>query len=312
MSTSENTVGHIEDAVIPTSKYRGVFDNFKLQYSLHADIDTKDGRGYTGVFCDYESGEWNYRQFIAWIAEHLPSFALTPEEFTDLNDRNMLEKLERAAGIIYGRKNIVDRRGEFGELILHGLIRDIYQTTPLISKIFYKTGVGETVKGADCVHVIEKDGEIDSLWLGEAKFYKDGNAGLTEAVKSVEDMLNRLANREEFLTIRHHLKDSTASISKKAEELLSDATSLDKIKAKICVPMLVTYDSDVTNAHIADTSVFRQELNTELQPFIEKYLSKTTGIKEVDVHIFFMPLKSKKRLVEILDTFIDRKRSIEL
>jgi len=295
--------------IVATPRYRGGFDNFKLQYTLHADIGGKT-HGYTGIFCDFESGEWNYPQFIAWFSEHLPSFALTPEEFIDLNDRNMIEKLERAASMLYGKKHLVEQRGEFGELVLHGLIRDIYGTTPLISKIYYKTAPGETVKGADCVHVIEKGDEIDSLWLGEAKFYADGTDGLTKAIKSVKDMLRRLADREEFIAVKHHLNGNSSSIAKKAEELLSSAVSLDKIKAKICIPILVTYDSSVTNSHNSDTMLFRHELDIEIQPYIKSFLSRMSAITEVDVHIFFMPLKSKDELVKRLDTYIDRKRAL--
>jgi len=311
MDKSEDADGSVTATIAPVYRYEGSFKNFKLQYTLHENIGSGQ-HGHTGIFCDYESSDWNYSQFISWFSEHLPSFALTPQEFSDLNDRNMIEKLERAAAMLYSRKHKVDRRGEFGELILHGLIRDIYQTTPLISKIYYKSAPGETVKGADCVHVIEKDGEVDSLWLGEAKFYSDGSEGLREAVASVQAMLTRLENKEEFITIKHHLKDSQSAIARKAEELLSDAVSLDKIKAKLCIPILVTYESSVTQKHSADSDLFREQLNAEIEPLIRSFLEKTRGIKEVDVHIFFMPLKDKAKLIEILDTFVDKKRSIQI
>ena len=299
-----------EGALVKASpRYEGSFTSFKLQYSLHKDLGDGD-HGHTAVFCDYEEGEWNYRQFVSWFSEHLPSFALTPEELSDVSDRNMIEKLERSAALMYGKKHKVDRRGEFGELILHGLIRDIYKTTPLISKIYYKTAPGDTVKGADCVHLIEKNSDVDSIWLGEAKFYTNAKEGLAEAVKSVKDMLGRLSGREEFIVIKHHLKGNQASIARKAEELLSDAVSLDKIKAKICVPILVTYESDVVSTHTTDGSIFRNQLRAEIEPFIKSYLDKISSVKEVDVHVFLMPLKSKERLISTLDAFIDKKRSL--
>lgn len=294
-------------STLPTD---GIIGDFRLNFTRHV-TGTENRRGHTGVFCDYESGEWNYRQFIAWISSHLLSFALTPREILDLSDSNASEKLERAAGNVYGRKNKIERRGEIGELILHGLVRDIFKTKPLISKIYFKTAPGEAVKGADCVHVIESAGEIDSLWLGEAKFYKDGTKGVTAAVSSVIDMLTRFNDRQEFVTIKHHL-DGSDPIAKKAEMLLSDSSSLDKIKAKIVVPILVTYESPTTLKHSTDSEQFRSELAQEIGPFIAQYLDETSSIKEVELHIFFMPLKNKKALVELFDKYIDKKRSIEI
>lgn len=294
----------------PTPATEDLLKDFKLHFTRHV-TGTEDRRGHSGIFCDYESGEWNYRQFMAWVNSHLLSFALTPREISDLNDSNAPEKLERAASNVYGRKNKIERRGEIGELILHGLVRDIFGTKPLISKIYFKTAPGETVKGADCVHVIELDGEIDSLWLGEAKFYKNGTKGITAAVASVKDMLTRFSDRQEFVTIRHHL-DNSDLIAEKAESLLSDATSLDKIRAKITMPILVTYESPITIKHTVDSEQFRSELAQEIEPFITQYLNETSSIEEVELHIFFMPLKNKKDLVELFDKYIDKKRSVEI
>ena len=292
----------------PTSD--GILTGFTLNFTRHV-TGTANKRGHSGVFCDYETGDWNYRQFISWINSHLMSFALSPREIADLNDSNAPDKLERAASNVYGRKNKIERRGEIGELILHGLVRDVFDTKPLISKLYFKTAPGETVKGADCVHVIEVAGEIDSLWLGEAKFYKNGSKGVTAAVDSVKDMLTRFKDKQEFVTIRHHL-DNSDPIAKKAELLLSDATSLDKIKAKITVPILVTYESAVTQKHTVDSEQFRLELAEEIEPFITQYLSETSSIQEVELHIFFMPLKNKKALVGLFDQFIEKKRAIEI
>lgn len=284
--------------------------SFKLNFTHHSPSPTNK-RGHSGVFCDYESGDWNYRQFVSWINEHIMSFALSPKELVDLGDRNVAEKMERAASNVYGRKNKVERRGEIGELILHGLVRDVFGTKPLISKLYFKTAPGETVKGADCVHIVEVDEEIESLWLGEAKFYRDGNAGVEAAVASVKDMLTRFKDRQEFVVIRNHL-DGSDPIMQKAEQLLSDAVSLDKIRAKITIPILVTYESEVTQRHTADSDTFRRELRAELMPFISKYIEDTADIEEVELHIFLMPLKSKADLVGLFDRYVDGKRAIEI
>lgn len=289
-------------------RYAGVFNRLELQYTKHSDIS--DGkRGHTAVYCNYEDGEWNYRQFITWISKHLPSFALNSKEIKQLKDTTAIEQIERAVGNVYSERHISENRGEIGELILHGLITDIYGTIPLISKIYRKTAMGDTVKGADCVHFIELDGKLDSLWLGESKFKKDPTSGIREAVASITEMIDSLANWEEFIVIRQHLDDEIP-ISKEVEKLLSRASSLNDIKAKICVPVLVTYNSKVTAAHTEHSKQFVEELNKEIEPYISSFLTKTTGIKEVDIHVFFMPIKSKDNLIKIFDRFLASKRAI--
>jgi hypothetical protein len=62
------------------------------------------------------------------------------------------------------------KRGEFGELILHLILRDFHNTIPLLSKIYFKDSIGHTVHGFDAVHI---DPVNKTLWLGESKLYID-------------------------------------------------------------------------------------------------------------------------------------------
>ena len=62
------------------------------------------------------------------------------------------------------------RKREFGELILHLLLRDFHKTLPLLSKIYFKDSAGFAVHGFDSVHV---QPATKTLWLGESKLYID-------------------------------------------------------------------------------------------------------------------------------------------
>src|SRR3712207_6996007 len=53
------------------------------------------------------------------------------------------------------------KRGEFGELLLHSVIRDVFHSEPAISKIFFKDSANDTVKGFDAVHVVEVEGSLE-------------------------------------------------------------------------------------------------------------------------------------------------------
>lgn len=97
------------------------FDEFLLKWSSHRE-HTDTTVGHTTIYCDYDTGEWNYRQFITWFSKHLISFALTPSEAKAINDENAADKLERAATILFEKKILKedenDTRGEIGELLL--------------------------------------------------------------------------------------------------------------------------------------------------------------------------------------------------
>ncbi len=58
----------------------------------------------------------------------------------------MQRMTKKAAQIVYNTTKY-GSRGEFGETLLHIAIRQIYQTIPAVSKIYYKSAVNETVKG---------------------------------------------------------------------------------------------------------------------------------------------------------------------
>ncbi len=77
-----------------------------LQPSLH------------GVCAGYESGAWRVEQLSRYLMEWLPEFSLSFSERESINDTNLVSQLRKAAQIVYDTDKY-DRRGEFGELILH-------------------------------------------------------------------------------------------------------------------------------------------------------------------------------------------------
>lgn len=280
------------------------FTGFKLAYTIHED-NNHAKRGHTGLHVQYESGDWHYAGFFDWLKSHILSYALTTKEIIDITADNAPAKTALAARMIHNREKNIDNRGEIGELILHGLIRDLYKTTPLISKIYYKSDTSDTVKGFDAVHVIydEAKDEITSLWLGEAKFHTDAKNAIYKAFQSATGFLEDRKMKREFVLIRNHLDDSNAA-SKRAEELLSQATSLDMIRPRICVPVLITYVSDVTNKHTKVSAEFIDEIKTEIQANIDHFATKFKDIEDVHVHVFFMPLRDKDKVEHLFNETI--------
>src|SRR5690349_10538753 len=70
----------------------------------------------------YELGEWRSEALCKHILEWLPEFALRYSEWNTLNHTDAMAKIAKAASTIYESDNF-QRRGEFGEILLHILLR---------------------------------------------------------------------------------------------------------------------------------------------------------------------------------------------
>ncbi|EXE12703.1 hypothetical protein J559_3000 [Acinetobacter sp. 983759] len=132
------------------------------------------------VCAGYELGEWRETQFANHVMQWLPEFALNYQEVRSMSAHNAVALLQKAARSIY-QTDKFQSRGEFGELILHIILRQCFKTTPAISKIFFKDSRNDTVKGFDSVHVVY-DGSTLDLYLGEVKFYTNINRAISDVI----------------------------------------------------------------------------------------------------------------------------------
>ena len=112
--------------------------------------------------------------------------------------------------------------------------------------------------------------------------------------------------QKEFLTIRNHFDDSHEA-TKQAEILMSGFTSLDEIKARLCIPVLIAYESPATITHKKISDKFLEELDTEIQEHTDTFLDKfkLEDNLDVDIHVFFFPLKDKKKALEVYGQHVD-------
>ncbi|MYD74906.1 MAG: DUF1837 domain-containing protein [Gammaproteobacteria bacterium] len=112
--------------------------------------------GLTGLCVGYELGSWRRDQFAEHVLEWIPEFALSWSEADGLHAGNATQLIRRAAQRVYSTDTYA-KRGEFGELFLHIAIRQVFQTIPAVSKIYFKDTPNDVVKGFDCVHVVVHD-----------------------------------------------------------------------------------------------------------------------------------------------------------
>ena len=260
--------------------------------------DLTSSTGKTGASVGYEQNVWRCEQFADHILEWLPEFALSPAETDSLRANNAVAFVRKAARSIYATDKY-QRRGEFGEILLHILMRQSFHTIPAISKIYYKDNSNDTVKGFDAVHVLNSDHDPElELWLGEAKFYQNVTAAIEDVIVEIRNHTEHDYLRQEFAVIGNKINDDWPG-SQALKDLIHRNRSLDEVFARMCIPVLLTYDSPTVKRHnIADDTYitdFIDEINQNYARF------QRAGLPDsIRVHLFLLPLKRKAELVEAL------------
>lgn len=228
-----------------------------LELRVH---DLSAAPGLTGLCVGYEAGDWRTDRLADHVFEWLPEFALKATEWD--GGGNPVAAVRKAARRVYETGKF-ERRGEFGELLLHIAIRQAFGSFPAISKIFYKTATNDPVKGFDAVHVVGTGDELE-LWLGEVKFYQDVRKAIREVVAELQAHTAFDYLRGEFILILDKLDDSTPH-AESLRRLLSPNVSLDTVFSRASLPVLLTYDSDCVNAHSVCDSLYGQAFQDEVR-----------------------------------------------
>lgn len=255
-------------------------------------------QGLSGLCLGFEKGQWRSNRFSEYVFEYLPEFCLTSSELEKIDYRNAASMLKRAAQLVFKTKKF-ENRGEFGELILHAVLREVFHTIPAISKIYYKSAKNKTVEGFDAVHVIVSKKSLE-LWLGEVKFYKDIDKAIADVVKEINGHADIDYLRDEFALICNKI-DSSWKYADRLGYLLDPNVSLDTVFDNTCIPVLLTYESKTTKDYDAIKSQYKKKIEDELRTHYTKFFK--SGLPNIKIHLFLIPLKSK---AEILQKLQDR------
>ena len=252
----------------------------------------------------YECGEWRSSQLAEHTMEWLPEFCLTASELKSLKPGNAFSMIKKAARMVYQTEKYKSR-GEFGELFLHMILRQIYKSIPAISKIYFKDSVNHTFKGYDAVYIVQIDGKLE-LWLGEVKFYNNATDAIRDVIAEIQEHTRQDYLRNEKMLLANKI-DPDLSFYPTLSKLLDQNTSLDELFDCACIPILITYDSDTLKKHNKTTDDFDKELETEVLAIRQKIEKKTSNLNlPVKIHLFLLPLQEKSLLIQKLDEQLKR------
>lgn len=267
------------------------------------------------------NNQYRWTELVKKIISVIHEFSFGFHEGTSTQNTETLEKLVEAANSIYkidefqkvrdiynNSGHIGDdlddkylRRGEFGELILHLILRDHLDTIPLLSKIYFKDSLGHTVHGFDCVHIEPK---TKTLWIGESKLYIDPKRGLSELIKDIEEHFKVDYLDSEFGLIAKKVKHfKNIPESDHWKKLLSSSTKLKDKLNEICIPLLCTYSCDLfTKYDDEGAPEFVNEYDQKIRS-LKKYFddrNKHPFKSRLKIILILLPVKCKKELVKKL------------
>ena len=257
-------------------------------------------------------------EFTRAVINTIPEYVFAQYENPDIPQTDAVEKLREAAKSIYKirdydlmrrwyldeDKSVEDeiklgdsRRGEFGELILHLLLRDFKNTIPLISKVYFKDSIGIPAHGFDAVHITPNDGV---LWLGESKFYTNSKSGIKELIGDLENHFKREYLNEQFLIIKKNVENNSIP---QRDEWIQKLTQCNKMSDKlktINIPLLCTYPHDIyklfDNLDKKEAIEYHEKNINELKTYFDEQNHHPLKNK-LNVILLLFPIRNKKELI---------------
>lgn len=235
--------------------------------------------------------------FAEHLIEWLPEYAL-PEDELAVTHANMYVKLKKAAVRVYTSEKY-KKRGEAGEIALHAICRDYFDTLPISNRVFYKSASNDVVKAFDMVHARFPQAGGVELWLGESKLYLDTKGAIAEALKSVTEHLEQGFLKEQKLLLGPQIPKSTPRYDE-LMELFEPQTSLDKFISSGVFVIGILSNSKACSAATQISEEYKANLEKELAE-ISSRIAKSGLTKSLRILLVYVPLADKDGFVKEFD-----------
>jgi hypothetical protein len=121
---------------------------------------------------------------------------------------------------------------------------------------------------------------------------------IRDVVGELRDHLDEDYLRTEFMLLKSKV-DPNWPGAEAFQALIRKNASLDQIFSSVCIPVLVTYDSTCLTAHKQANEAYIEAFKAEIQQYYDAFAKKDLP-KKVRVHLFLLPLNTKKLLIKEL------------
>ncbi len=297
-------------------------DNFLEELIPTTTLSPISNKSILSIVNDFEDNNWRYKKFNQFIWNNISQDALTKEERDSLIESpdSILEKAASRLRIIQNKNGDDEKTGgEIAEILLYGIMHSYYKALPIVPKIFYKQNKNDFAKGSDSVHIVVEDDDNFSLWLGEAKFYKNiENSDLDKIVSSVHDTLStdKIKKENSIITGLSEFDkyDINETVKNKIKALLNEDTSIDKIKPILHVPIILLHECGITASSNEMSEDYKEQIIAKHKERAESYFAKqikkckdVAKYSEIKFHMILFPIPSKETVV---DKFIKRAKEL--
>lgn len=277
------------------------------QESTTPDLDKNDF--LLSVINGFEDGKWRKSEFRKFIFDNIAQTGLSAEERDNLYSESPYTSLTESIKNLRLVDKDNGKDSEIAEIVLYGIMRYHYHALPVVPKIFYKQNPNDNAKGADSVHIVLDDQGDFSLWLGEAKFYNDiADERLYDPIKSVFDTIStdRIKKENSIITNIRDLEYVIIdpNIRKKVQTILRRDTSIDEIRKRLHVPVLLLHECSKTNKATELTEAYLNDIKeyhlNRAQKYFESQNNKQKkenihGYEHIQFHLILFPVPQKKR-----------------
>jgi hypothetical protein len=250
------------------------------------------------VFCaGFEMEEWRCAPLACHLVEWLPDYALAEHEL-HTHHGNAFVRLREAAVRVYTSPKY-ERRGEAGEITLHAICRDYFETVPISPRVFYKSTSNDVVKSFDMVHArFPESGKLE-LWLGESKLFQNPTKAVAAAISSIQEHIDRGFLTNQKLILGPQIPKETPHYEQ-IIQLFKPGASLDKLISAAVFPVGIFCTSGAAQTAKECSDEYRAAALKELED-ISNRLRRSGLCTKLKLLMIYVPLATKEKLVKEFD-----------
>lgn len=261
---------------------------------------------------DYEDKKWRFRKFQEFIWNNISETSLSHREREILSGQPQSTLIAAAKNLrLTDKEDDISKGSELAEIVLYGIMKHHYGALPVVPKIFYKQNSQDNAKGADSVHLVLEGDNDFSLWFGEAKFYNNiEDARLAKIVESVGNSLNTDKLKKENSIITNVSDIDSLGVDQelrdKIRKALSNKESIDPLKSKINIPILLLHECKMTAVANSIDDEYKEKIvsyhSARAKSYFEKQIKSLSEAvayyEKIKFHIILFPVPSKSAIVD--------------
>ncbi len=277
----------------------------------------KGNENLLSLINDFEDGGWRINKFNEYIWNNISETALSSKERESLLWKDYSRLTNSAKNLRLIDKNDVWEWSEIAEILLYWIMKEYYNWLPVVPKIFYKQNVNDNAKWADSVHIVVNENLDDfSLWLGEAKFFNSiDDDRFYNIINSICSWLQteKFKKENSIITSSSDLKGliKNSDLYEKIKSTLDWKTSIDIVKPKLNVPILLLHECDITNSESFLTDEYKSKIEEYHKERAISYFKKLNKKLETEIilfekitfHLILFPVPSKEDIVNKFVSF---------